>query len=276
MDRCGARLKGQSSASWHSRTVGFAHRRDLQPSLASEGDQSSASAIGAQSASTSSINIVQGRVRRNRHASARRRLAARAGQGRAHRREGPRRSVRRRAAGARAALAARRASRRRSARTARWLRSRKPNSFSTSAFSAAVPPERRPRRRSTAPASSALERRLELRSAVSSSRLGGERHQAFGQARQVPQQRRRLAAEGVQPALVEIGGDEVRVVGRQEPLRAVVEALAGDVHVVGVEHAVDEAGRHPLRPHAGDAGARALEESQRRGSPSSSRHSSGM
>ena len=57
----------------------------------------------------------------------------------------------------------------------------------------------------------------------------------------------------VERFLVEIGGGEGGIEHRQETPRAVVEALAGDVHVVGVEHAVDEACRHPLRADAGDA-----------------------
>jgi hypothetical protein len=44
--------------------------------------------------------------------------------------------------------------------------------------------------------------------------------------------------------VIEIGGGEGRVIGREESIWAVIEALAGDIHVVGVEDAVDEAGRH--------------------------------
>ena len=50
-----------------------------------------------------------------------------------------------------------------------------------------------------------------------------------------------LAAEGVESVMVEIGGGELRIpVGREAP-RAIVEAFAGDVDIVAVEHAVDEA-----------------------------------
>ena len=38
-----------------------------------------------------------------------------------------------------------------------------------------------------------------------------------------------------------------RIVGVHERARAVVDRLAGDRHVVGVHHAVDEADQHPLR-----------------------------
>ncbi len=62
---------------------------------------------------------------------------------------------------------------------------------------------------------------------------------------EVPQHRLRLAAEGVEAVLVEIGGGEARIVARQEAVRPVVEAFARHVHVVGIEHAVDEAGGHP-------------------------------
>ena len=53
--------------------------------------------------------------------------------------------------------------------------------------------------------------------------------------------------------MIEIGGDEVGIVFRQEAIGAVVETLAGHVHVVGVEHPVDEARRHPSGREAGAA-----------------------
>src|SRR5690606_41915358 len=62
--------------------------------------------------------------------------------------------------------------------------------------------------------------------------------------RQVPADRLRLAREGVEAGLVEIGRGKAWVPGRQPTPWAVVEALAGQVHVVRVEHAVDEAGDH--------------------------------
>ncbi len=52
--------------------------------------------------------------------------------------------------------------------------------------------------------------------------------------------------------MVEVGRGELGIVGRQETPRAVVEALAGDVDVVGVQHAMHEAGRHPLPTEPGD------------------------
>ena len=66
------------------------------------------------------------------------------------------------------------------------------------------------------------------------------RRAGAGELAQVPEHRLRLAAEAVEPGVVEIGGDEVGIVARQEAVGPVVEALAGDVHVVGVEHAVHE------------------------------------
>src|SRR3546814_2522493 len=53
-----------------------------------------------------------------------------------------------------------------------------------------------------------------------------------------------LAAESVEPGMVEIGGGEAGVPGRVEAPGAVIEALAGDVDIVRIEHAVDEPRRH--------------------------------
>ena len=51
-----------------------------------------------------------------------------------------------------------------------------------------------------------------------------------------------LPAEGIKAVMVEISGGEVRVtLGREAP-RAIIEALARDVDIVAVEHAMDEAG----------------------------------
>ncbi len=47
---------------------------------------------------------------------------------------------------------------------------------------------------------------------------------------------------------------------RQEPPGTVIEALAGDVDVVAVEHPVDEPGGRPLGPHPGDPGDDILQE----------------
>src|SRR5437868_9748980 len=53
--------------------------------------------------------------------------------------------------------------------------------------------------------------------------------------------RLRLPAERVEAVVVEVGCRERRIpLGRKAP-RAVVEAFAGDVDIVAVEHAVDEA-----------------------------------
>ena len=50
--------------------------------------------------------------------------------------------------------------------------------------------------------------------------------------------------------MIEIGGGEAGIPGRGKAPGAVIEAFAGDVDIVGVEHAVDEAGGHILRRHA--------------------------
>ncbi len=47
--------------------------------------------------------------------------------------------------------------------------------------------------------------------------------------------------------MVEIGRREIVVPSRREPPRAIVEALAGDVDIVAVEDAMDEAGGHVAR-----------------------------
>ena len=71
----------------------------------------------------------------------------------------------------------------------------------------------------------------------------GQRAQCGGKLHHVPVDRLRLAAEGIEPVLVEISGGEGRVPGRREPPRAVIEAFAGDVDIVRIEHAVDEPGQ---------------------------------
>src|SRR3546814_8350639 len=53
-----------------------------------------------------------------------------------------------------------------------------------------------------------------------------------------------LAAESVEPGMVEIGGGEAGVPGRVEAPGAVIEALAGDVDIVRIEHAVDRSEEH--------------------------------
>jgi hypothetical protein len=56
----------------------------------------------------------------------------------------------------------------------------------------------------------------------------------------------RLAAVGIETVVVERGGGEARIPGFEEGERAVVEALAGQRHVVGVEHPVGEPRCHPF------------------------------
>ena len=53
--------------------------------------------------------------------------------------------------------------------------------------------------------------------------------------------------------MVEIGGREARFPSRQKPPRAVIETFARNVHVVGVEDAVDEARHHVTRREIGHA-----------------------
>ena len=50
--------------------------------------------------------------------------------------------------------------------------------------------------------------------------------------------------------MIEIGGGEAGIPGRGKAPGAVIEAFAGDVYIVGVEHAVHEAGGHILCRHA--------------------------
>ena len=73
----------------------------------------------------------------------------------------------------------------------------------------------------------------------------GDQLQTAGQLGQVPEHRLRLAREGVEAGVVEIGGGEGRVVVGQEPPRPVVEALARHVQIVGVQHPMDETGGDP-------------------------------
>ena len=50
-----------------------------------------------------------------------------------------------------------------------------------------------------------------------------------------------LPGEGVEPVMIEVGGREFRLPFGSEAPGAVIEALASDVDIVAVEHAVDEA-----------------------------------
>ena len=89
------------------------------------------------------------------------------------------------------------------------------------------------------------------------------RRQAAGELRQIPVDRLGLPAEGIEPVMVEISGGEVGVpIGREAP-RAVVEALAGDVDIVAVEHAVDEAGGEIGRGERRRRAADEIEQPQR-------------
>ena len=96
---------------------------------------------------------------------------------------------------------------------------------------------------------------------------------------QVPLGDDRLVAVGVAPAVVDRAEDRGRVVGVHEGARPVVDGLAGDRHVVGVHHAVDEADEHPLRDQRrlrGDDGleaarGRAARRRRRRGGAGRSR-----
>ena len=76
-------------------------------------------------------------------------------------------------------------------------------------------------------------------------RFGRYEVQGAGQLAQVPEDRLRLTAETIQPCIVEVGGGEIGIVARQEAIGAVVEAFTIYVHIVCVEHAMHEAGRHP-------------------------------
>ena len=63
--------------------------------------------------------------------------------------------------------------------------------------------------------------------------------------------------------MIEIGGGERRVPGRREPPRAIIEAFAGDVDIVAVQHAMDEPGRHVPRRQACGAGDDMVEQPHR-------------
>ena len=132
---------------------------------------------------------------------------------------------------------ARRASRRRSGRSVA--------SRVASAAISARPARDRRRPVDAEPPEHRLDQRLLEAVAPSGEHVGqrrrfGDQRQASGQLREIPVDRLGLPAERVQAVMVEIGGGEVGVpLGREAP-RAVIEALAGDVDIVAVEHAVDE------------------------------------
>ena len=76
-----------------------------------------------------------------------------------------------------------------------------------------------------------------------------QKQERRGELLQGPAALHGLAAKPVKAVLVEIGGGEVRVRLGQEAPGAEIEGLAGDVEIVGIHHAVHEAGGHPLADH---------------------------
>ena len=81
---------------------------------------------------------------------------------------------------------------------------------------------------------------------------------------EIPVDRLWLAAKSVEPVMIEIGGDEVGVAFGQKAIGAVVEALAIDVHVVGVEHAMHKTRAHPVGGQMGRQLTNPPEKSRRR------------
>ena len=93
----------------------------------------------------------------------------------------------------------------------------------------------------------------------------GNQREAASELRQIPLDRLGLATEGIKSGMIEIGCGERRVPVGREPPWAIVEALAADRDIVGVQHTVDEARR---KIGCGKPGGRigyALEQSQRIG-----------
>ena len=78
-----------------------------------------------------------------------------------------------------------------------------------------------------------------------------ERQQGLGQPGQVPVRDGGLVAVAVAALMVDRAEDSIRIIGVHEGAGTIVDRLAGNGHVVGVHHAVDEAHRLPLR-HQGD------------------------
>src|SRR5206468_10129724 len=102
-------------------------------------------------------------------------------------------------------------------------------------------------RREAEPSKHRLDERLVEAPAPLCERFGqgrgfGDEAETSGELREVPVDCLGLPAEGVQAIMVEISCGEVRVPMRREAPRAVIEAFAGDIDVVAVEHAMDEAG----------------------------------
>ena len=75
--------------------------------------------------------------------------------------------------------------------------------------------------------------------------------QRLGQAGQVPQRDAWLVAEGIAPGMVDGAEHRPRVIGVQEGAGPEIDRLAGDGHVVGVHHAMDETDQHPARHQLG-------------------------
>ena len=72
-----------------------------------------------------------------------------------------------------------------------------------------------------------------------------QRQQRLGEPGEVPLGDDGLVAVGVAAAVVDRAEHRGRVEGLHEGARSVVDGLAGDRHVVGVHHPVDEADEHP-------------------------------
>ena len=78
-----------------------------------------------------------------------------------------------------------------------------------------------------------------------------ERQQGLGQPGQVPVRDGGLVAVAVAALMVDRAEHGIRIIGVHEGTGAVVDRLAGNGHVVGVHHTVDETHRLPLH-HQGD------------------------
>ena len=77
----------------------------------------------------------------------------------------------------------------------------------------------------------------------------------FGKACEIPEQRIGLAAIGVEAGGVKISRCKGRIEDRQKSPGAVIEAFAGHVDVVGIEHAMHKARHNPLRSDARNTAA---------------------
>ena len=77
-------------------------------------------------------------------------------------------------------------------------------------------------------------------------RRDDHRQQRLGQPHHVPVRQRRLVAIGVAPLVVDRTENRARGIGVEERAGAIVDRLARNRGVVGVHHAMNEAGPHPL------------------------------